>query len=88
MKWFREIFLPSFEDCEAKRISEKQAEIFKRYLSDSSESNNAIYYKGTVSNRTIKVQESLVYNGCRYTNKGRRTSYRKEHYLTIVTKEI
>lgn len=87
MKWFREVFLPSFEDCKGKRISEKQAEIFIKYLPDSSEFDNAFYYKGTVDERSIEVQESSAYNGCRYTSKGRRTIYRNEYYLTITTGE-
>ena len=32
MKWFKEIFLPSFEECNNKKITEKQAIIFKKYL--------------------------------------------------------
>ena len=28
MKWFKEVFLPSFEDCKGKRVSEKQGMIF------------------------------------------------------------
>ena len=32
MKWFKEVFLPSFEDCKGKRISEKQGMIFEKYL--------------------------------------------------------
>lgn len=88
MKWFCEVFLQSFPDCKGKRISEKQAEIFIRYLSNSSELDNAFYYEDKINRRNIKLQESLVYNGCRYTNKGRHTSYKKEYYLTIATEKV
>lgn len=88
MKWFCEVFLQSFPDCKGKRISEKQAEIFIRYLSNSSELDNAFYYEDKINCRNIKLQESLVYNGCRYTNKGRHTIYKKEYYLTIATEKV
>lgn len=88
MKWFREVFLKSFDECKGKRISEKQAEVFIRYLSNTSESDNASYYEGRVDGKNIKVQESPVYSGCRYTSKGRHTIYKNEYYLTITTDEF
>lgn len=88
MKWFCEVFLQSFPDCNGKCISEKQAEIFIRYLSNSSELDNAFYYEDKINCRNIKLQESLVYNGCRYTNKGRHTSYKKKYYLIIATEKV
>lgn len=88
MKWFRDVFLKSFDECKGKRISEKQAEVFIRYLPDSFESDNACYYTGMIDRKNIKVQESPVYSGCRYTSKGRHTIYRNEYYLTITTEEI
>jgi len=33
MKWFKEVFLPSFKKCDGRRISEKQFDIFNYYLS-------------------------------------------------------
>lgn len=87
MKWFREVFLKSFDECKGKRISEKQAEVFIRYLPDSFESDNACYYTGMIDRKNIKVQESLVYSGCRYTSKGRHTIYKNEYYLTITTEK-
>ena len=35
MKWFKEIFLKSFETGKELRISEKQFRIFERYLKES-----------------------------------------------------
>ena len=35
MKWFKEIFLPSFETGKELRISEKQFGIFDKYLHES-----------------------------------------------------
>ena len=32
MKWFKEVFLPSFENCNGKRVSGKQGQIFEKYL--------------------------------------------------------
>ena len=88
MKWFREVFLKSFDECKGKRISEKQAEVFIRYLPDSFESDNACYYTGMIDRKNIKVQESPVYSGCRYTSKGRHTIYKNEYYLTITMDKI
>lgn len=56
MKWFCEVFLQSFPDCKGKRISEKQAEIFIRYLSNSSELDNAFYYEDKINCRNIKLK--------------------------------
>lgn len=35
MKWFKEVFLPSFEVGKEIKISEKQFRIFERYLGES-----------------------------------------------------
>lgn len=65
----------------------KQADVFKRYLPDTEDSNfNAFYYVGIVNNRNIKVQKSKVYNGYSYSAKGMRTNYRTEYYLTTTNK--
>ena len=37
MKWFKEVFLPSFETGKELNITEKQFEIFERYLKHSKE---------------------------------------------------
>ena len=79
MKWFREIFLKSFEDCKGRRITVKQANIFIKYLPERYDSVgfNATYYNGIINNRKIIVQESDVCCG---------HGYRQEYFLTIKTK--
>lgn len=37
MKWFKEVFLPSFETEKELNISEKQFRIFERYLKNEKE---------------------------------------------------
>ena len=83
MKWFKEVFLPSFELYNGKQITEKQAQIFIKYLKDYKESDNTTYYSGNIDGKSIILQESSVYNGCYYNSKGRHTNYRKEYYITI-----
>lgn len=83
MKWFKEVFLPSFELCDGKQITEKQAQIFIKYLKDCKESDNATYYTGNIDCKSIILQESSVFNGSYYNKKGRHTTYRNEYYLTI-----
>lgn len=82
MKWFKEVFLPSFERG-TKKISEKQAEIFKKYLSESYEKDNGEYFTSVIDGISITLQDSLVFNGCYYDKKGRHTKYYHEYYLTI-----
>lgn len=79
MKWFKEIFLKSFEDCRGRRITEKQANIFIKYLPNREDlfGFNATYYSGLIDNREIRVQESSTCCG---------RSYRQEYFLTIKTK--
>lgn len=83
MKWFKEIFLPSFEDCKGKRISEKQGMIFEKYLDFEDSKDNAEYFSKVVNGRKIKLQKSSVFNGCYYNKTGRHTNYRNEYYVTI-----
>lgn len=83
MKWFKEVFLSSFENCNGKRVSEKQGQIFEKYLDFESERDNATYYSKIVDNRKIRLQVSSVFNGCYYDKKGRHTSYKTEYYITI-----
>jgi hypothetical protein len=84
MKWFKEVFLPSFEDCQGKRISEKQGMIFEKYLDPENYSHdNAEYFSKIVNGRKIKLQKSATFNGCYYDKRGRHTKYRDEYFLTI-----
>jgi hypothetical protein len=82
MKWFKDVFLASFE-VGTRKISEKQAEIFKKYLKQSYEKDNAEYFTDCINGISIKLQDSLVFNGCYYDKKGRHTKYYHEYYLTI-----
>lgn len=83
MKWFKEVFLPSFENCEGRRVSEKQGEIFRKYLDFSKEQYNAEYYTKEIDGKIITLQMSSVFNGCHYNKTGRHTDYRTEYYITI-----
>lgn len=81
--WFRETFLTSFGKCYHKQISEKQGEIFERYLQEDPENwrhANASYYSGIVDGLFIRIQASGAYNG---TATGRKTLYRTVYSLTI-----
>lgn len=83
-KWFLETFLPSFGLCNGKQISQKQGEIFVRYLNrDDYVSENAYHYSGMVNGLLIKLQESGAYNGSAYTSTGRKTLYRTVYFLSI-----
>lgn len=84
--WFRETFLTSFGKCYHKQISEKQGEIFERYLQEEPENwkhANASYYGGIVNGLFVRIQVSGAYNGTAYTATGRRTLYRSVYSLTI-----
>lgn len=84
--WFREIFLTSFGKCYHKQISEKQGEIFERYLEEEPENwrhANANYYSGIINGLFIRLQASGAYNGTTYTATGRKTLYRTVYSLTI-----
>lgn len=82
-EWFRNAFLVSFGFCENKSISEKQADVFKKYLKENSnnyKNTNAYYYYGIISGKKIKLQESSVFDG---STKGHKTLYRYDYSLTI-----
>lgn len=84
--WFRETFLTSFGKCYHKQISEKQGEIFERYLQEEPENwrhANASYYGGIVNGLFVRIQVSGAYNGTAYTSTGRKTLYRSVYSLTI-----
>lgn len=83
MKWFKEVFLPSFEDCKGRRVSEKQGMIFEKYLDFEKEIDNAYYYSKEINGKKIRLQVSSVFNGCYYNKSGRHTSYRTEYYIDI-----
>ena len=83
MKWFKEVFLPSFEDCKGKRVSEKQGMIFEKYLDFEKGRDNAEYYSKVIDGKKIRLQKSSVFNGCYYNKTGRHTNYRNEYYVTI-----
>lgn len=83
-KWFLETFLPSFGLCKGKQISEKQGDIFVRYLNEEDYSTrNSYYYSGMVNGLMIKLQESWAYNGSAYTSTGRKALYRTVYFLSI-----
>ena len=81
--WFTETFLPSFGFCKGKEISGKQGEIFIKYLANSKESFSSRLYWDYINGLYIELQESSVYNGTRYDNKGRHTLYRSVYFITI-----
>lgn len=83
-KWFLETFLPSFGLCKGKQISEKQGEIFRKYLNEEDyTSRNAYYYSGIANGLLVKLQQSWAYNGSTYTCTGRKTLYRTVYFLSI-----
>lgn len=83
MKWFKEVFLPSFEDCKGKRVSEKQGQIFEKYLNFDYSNDNVEYFTKVIDGKKIKLQKSSVFNGCYYNKSGRHTNYKTEYYITI-----
>lgn len=87
MKWFKEVFLSSFENCKGKRVSEKQGMIFEKYLDFDYSNDNAEYFIKVVDSRKVKLQKSSVFNGCYYDKKGRHTNYKTEYYITITEAE-
>lgn len=65
MKWFKTVFLPSFETCKGKRISEKQYNLFIKYLYDrylykESNSGNAYILEYHIDDLIIITQQSHV----------------------------
>lgn len=64
MKWFKEVFLPSFGTCKDRRISEKQAEIFKRYMNGTiSENECSDTYTDKVDGKQITLTDSIEWAG-------------------------
>lgn len=75
MNWFINTFLKSFEDCVDKRISEKQANIFRKYLKEVKEHECSTDFTDVIDNRQILFQDSTEWVG--YRKLGHR------YYLTI-----
>lgn len=78
MEWFKDTFLPSFNFCKGKRISEKQYDIFVKYLYDKYlykelDRNNACIQEYHIYNLVIIIQSSHVGYGKGWN----------EYYLTI-----
>lgn len=78
MKWFKTVFLPSFGSCYGKRISEKQYNLFIKYLYDRylhKESNrgNAYILEYHIEGIIIITQQSHAGYGKGW----------EEYYLTI-----
>lgn len=65
MKWFTEVFLPSFKAGET-RITEKQFMIFARYLTESFSTGTSLNYKGVVNGKKIWAQEWVCKGGTRW----------------------
>lgn len=78
MDWFRKTFLASFENCNGKRITEKQFNIFEKYLMKhiykESDTNNSFINEYHFEDKIIILQESVVGYG--------KASW-KEYYLTV-----
>jgi len=58
MEWFKNTFLLSFGECTSKRITEKQADIFKRYLKKQDQcllSQKATSYVKIIDNKKIEL---------------------------------
>lgn len=91
MKWFMENFLPSFSTCDKKRISDKQADIFMRYLDrvglDGSiikdkyleDGRHARHFVGIVDGKEIKLTGHVEWS----SKKGGKSFKEEKFYLTI-----
>lgn len=65
MKWFTEVFLLSFKLGET-RITEKQFNIFARYLPEEVETSTSLNYKGIINGKKVWAQEWACKTGTRY----------------------
>lgn len=66
MKWFKEVFLPSFETGREIQITEKQFRIFERYLKESKETGYVYNLYGTIDNFKIHAYEWACVGKHRY----------------------
>lgn len=82
-KWFCGQFVPSFGICKNRQITEKQAEIFMRYLDQVSLRKTGSDYHGYTECYEIILQVSSVYNGSGYNSNGRYEKYRCVYCVTI-----
>ena len=57
MKWFKEVFLASFEKGKELNISEKQFRIFERYLKNSKESGYLYIVYDVIDGMQIEAVE-------------------------------
>lgn len=57
MKWFKEIFLPSFEKGKEIQISEKQFRIFERYLKENKDIGYTYNLYGNIDGLKIHAYE-------------------------------
>lgn len=77
MKWFKDVFLPGFEKCNGRRISEKQFNVFQNYLRKftykESDMQNTIKIEYHFENLIIILQDSIAGYGKGW----------HEYYLTI-----
>lgn len=81
--WFTEKFLPSFGMCDGKHITEKQANIFIKYLKNERDSFKSRIYWDYVNGFLVELQESSIFNGSCYDSKGRHTLYKTIYSMTI-----
>ena len=78
MKWFKTVFLPSFETCKGKRISEKQYNLFIKYLYD-----RYLYKESNLGNAYIleyHIDEIIIITQQSHAGYGKGW---EEYYLTI-----
>lgn len=75
MKWFKEVFLPSFAECKDRCITEKQADIFMKYLKNIKEDDCATTYSDVIEHKRITLQDSLEWAGYK--------TLKHKYYLTI-----
>lgn len=65
MKWFSGVFLQSFKDGET-RISEKQFDIFCKYLHTVYEMGYTEYHEGIINNKRVRAYVWDCITGPRY----------------------
>lgn len=66
MKWFKEVFLPSFEQGREVNISEKQFKIFEKYLKHEKETDYLYTVYDVVDGLNIEASEWCTVGKHRY----------------------
>lgn len=66
MKWFKEVFLPSFEEGKEINITEKQFRIFERYLKNSKEDGYLFTVYDIIDGKRIEASEWACVGKYRY----------------------